>query len=53
MDHSLRGYLERRTTEELRQMLAYYTDEESELCRLTAQMIREILQKRNDTPCNK
>ena len=43
MDHSVRGYLERRSTEALEGILLYFQGEEKEDYTAEIQMVREIL----------
>ena len=46
MDHSLRGYLERRTTEELENVLELYQDDDTDVGRDLFQIAQEILRRR-------
>ena len=46
MDHSLRGYLERRSTEALEGILLYLQGEEKEDYAAEMEMVRQILAQR-------
>lgn len=46
MDHSLRGYLSRRTNQELKQIILLYQHEEDESSRQVVALAMEILNNR-------
>ena len=51
MDHSVRGYLSRRTTGELKQILQlYWTDDPDEWEREVIGLVLEILYQRGEDP---